>query len=228
MRIPFALFVINIIVSFHTCAEKQGKQEKSWGLGIVSRGVNNSFVDDTGYDPSVVPLFYYQGESFFMNGLELGTHLYKHNNNQVNFVSRMALFDGPEKYRENYKGYYLVSGFQWLSKVQENWQLGFEILSDLDGRFYGEISSTWDVNSGDWQFLPSISANYKSADFNSQYFALAEVTNEAIGGGIELKTTIEMRYHVMSNFYLIGSAGVNFIDNNAYQSHAIDQLHASA
>ena len=117
------------------------------------QGVNSRLVDDTGYDPSVVPLFYYQGESIFMNGLELGVHLYKHNNNQVNIVSRMALFDGPEKYRATYKGYYLDSGFQWLHTVQDNWQLGFEILSDLNGRVHGNISSAWHVNSGDWQSL---------------------------------------------------------------------------
>ena len=121
MRKVFAVLSLGIVASFHTVATSTAYQEMPWGLGIVSRGVNSSFVDDTGYDPSVVPLFYYQGETIFMNGLELGAHLFKHENNQVNIISRMALFDGPEKYRETYKGYYLDSGFQWLSKVQDNW-----------------------------------------------------------------------------------------------------------
>ena len=223
MRKVFAILSLGILVSFHSFATSTAHQEKPWGLGIVSRGVNSSFVDDTGFDPSVVPLFYYQGELLFLNGLELGAHLYKHDNNQVNIVSRMALFDGPEKYRATYKGYYIDSGFQWLHKLQDNWQLGFEILSDLDGRVHGNISSSWDINSGDWQVLPSISAHFKSADFNSQYFALAEASNETIGGGAELTAAIEMRYHVNSNFYLIGSAGVNLLDDNAYQSNAIEQ-----
>ena len=71
--------------------------------------------------------------------------------------------------------------------------------------------------------MPKVSARYKSASFNSHYYALAELTDQPIGAGIELNAGIETRYHVASNFYLLASVNGTYLDKNAYDSQAISQ-----
>ena len=71
--------------------------------------------------------------------------------------------------------------------------------------------------------MPKIGARYKSGNFNSRYFALQEITSQSIGAGIEFNTTIEARYHVGSNLYLLGSLGGTLLDSNAYDAKIIEQ-----
>jgi len=71
--------------------------------------------------------------------------------------------------------------------------------------------------------MPKIGARYKSANFNSRYFALEEITSQSIGAGIEFNTTIEARYHVGSNLYLLGSLGGTLLDSNAYDAKVVEQ-----
>ncbi len=223
MRKGFATLFIVIISSFNSFANENNYQEQPWGLGIVARGVNTSFDTKTEPDSSFVPLMFYQGDSFFMRGLEIGAHLYKEDKNQVNVIGRMTFFDAPEEYQDEIKGYHIDLGLQWRTSFNQSTELDFEILSDLDKRFYGNITSHWYYDSGDWELMPSLTARYKSADFNSQYFSLEESTNERIGAGIEINANVETRYHVNSNFYLIGSMSITALDKNSYESSAINQ-----
>lgn len=223
MRKQFAIFFTACIASFNSFADEQSTQENPWGLGVVARSVNTSFDATKEPSASFVPLMYYQGDTFFMRGLEIGGHLYKNDNHEINAIGRMSFFDAPEAYQNEIKGYHIDLGMQWRAKLQGNAQLDIEVLSDLDNRLYGNVTSHWYIEAGDWELMPSLTARYKSADYNSQYFSLAESTNERIGAGIEVNAKLETRYHVSSNLYLIGSAAITALDKNAYESSVIDQ-----
>ena len=223
MRLNFAIFFLVMFSSVNSFADPKAQPEKPWGLGIVARQVNTVFDAETEPDSSFVPLMFYQGDTFFMRGLEIGGHLYKEDKNQFNVISRMSFFDAPEEYQSEIQGYHIDLGVQWRTDLIPNTQLDLEVLSDLDGRFYGNLTSRWNIQSGDWELMPSLSARYKSADYNSQYFSLAWATSERIGAGVEVNASVEANYHVNSNFYLIGSVGVTGIDKEAYESSAIAQ-----
>ncbi|MFA0725129.1 MipA/OmpV family protein, partial [Vibrio sp. 10N.222.49.E5] len=73
--------------------------------------------------------------------------------------------------------------------------------------------------TGDWEFTPSATLRYKSADFNSAYYS---AEGESIGAGIDLNVGVEARYHVVSNLYLLGSTSVTRLDDNAYDSSVVE------
>ncbi|MCJ8318397.1 MAG: MipA/OmpV family protein [Colwellia sp.] len=218
-----ACFFTISLLSFSSLAEEKSYQEQPWGLGVTMRGASIAFDTESDKVSTFVPLMFYQGETFFMRGIEGGAHLYEYDNSQFNVIARMRFFDIPAEYQNQIQGDNIDLGFQWRNTYQEDTHLDVEIFSDINGRFYGNISNSWYIEHGDWEFMPSLTARYKSAEFNSQYFALEEITNERIGAGIEVNANIETRYHVYSNLYLIGSVGVTGLDKNAYQSSAIDQ-----
>lgn len=223
MRSYFAIIFAVLISPFNALATEHRYQEQSWGLGIVARDVNSSFQSPSNPDPSFVPLMYYQGEHFFMDGLDMGGHLFKAEDNQINFIARMSFFDAPEEYQADIQGYHIDLGLQWQTELSSNTAIDVEVLSDLDTRFYGNITGQWHYEFGDWQLMPAVSLRYKSADYNSQYYSLEDETNERIGAGAEFSTNLEARYHVNSNFYLIGAIGATALDSNAYESQVIDQ-----
>jgi len=223
MQKKLACFFTISLLSFNSLAEEQGYQEQPWGLGVAMRGASIAFDTESDKVSTFVPLMFYQGDTFFMRGIEGGAHLYEDGNSQFNVIGRMRFFDIPAEYQNQIQGDNIDLGFQWRNTYQEDTHLDVEIFSDLNGRLYGNVTNNWYVEQGDWEFMPSLTARYKSAEFNSQYFALQEITNERIGAGIEVNANIETRYHVHSNLYLIGSVGVTGLDKNAYESSAIDQ-----
>jgi len=223
MQKKLAGFFTISLLSFNSLAEEQGYQEQPWGLGVAMRGASIAFDTESDKVSTFVPLMFYQGDTFFMRGIEGGAHLYEDGNSQFNVIGRMRFFDIPAEYQNQIQGDNIDLGFQWRNTYQEDTHLDVEIFSDLNGRLYGNVTNNWYVEQGDWEFMPSLTARYKSAEFNSQYFALQEITNERIGAGIEVNANIETRYHVHSNLYLIGSVGVTGLDKNAYESSAIDQ-----
>ncbi len=198
-------------------------EDKNWGVAFLIRHAEIAFDTETDSVSSVVPMMFYQGEDFFLRGIEGGAHLYKKDDWQLNAIGRMRFFDIPQEYQNAVQGDSVDFGMQWRKEYQADTTIDLEILSDLDGRIYGNVAHNWHFQFDDLALWPSISAKFKSADFNSQYYALEALTQESIGAGIEFNAKVEARYHVGSNFYLLSSIGVTGLDNEAYQSFAVSQ-----
>lgn len=223
MRNLLIIIITTLLSISYSFADEVTYKEQTWGMGAVVRGASIAFDTEADKVSSFVPLMFYQGETFFMRGTEGGAHLYKEESNQFNVIGRMRFFDIPAEYQNQIQGDQVDIGMQWRTNLYQGAQLDFEVFSDLDGRFYSNVTSNWYFEEGDWEFMPSLTARYKSADFNSHYFGLEQVTNERIGAGVEVNANVEARYHVHSNLYLIGSLGVTGLDKNAYESSAINQ-----
>lgn len=196
-------------------------QEKDWGLAFLMRHADIAFNTEDEQVSSVVPMIYYEGSTFFMRGIEGGAHLYQQDDWQINAIGRMRFFDIPQEYQNAVQGDSVDFGFQWRKKYSENGFVVADVMSDLDGRLYSNLTGEWRFRYGDFDFKPSVTATLKSADFNSRYYALDVLTGESINAGVEFNAKVETRYHVTSNFYLLGSIGVTALDNQAYDSFAI-------
>lgn len=204
-------------------ANNKVHQEKTWGLGVLFRNAQIPFDTEADNVTSFVPMMFYQGETFFIRGIEGGAHLYQNNDWQFNAIARMRFLDIPAEYQNAVQGDTLDLGFQGRKKLSDRSFLDIELFSDLEGNPYANLSQSWYFQHDNWAFMPKISARYKSASFNSHYFALNELTEETIGAGIEVNAGIETRYHVASNFYLLASFNGTLLDKNAYNSSAINQ-----
>lgn len=216
-------FVASMFFTFTVIAQEKEFNEKSWGIGALIRHSTIPFDTEADKVSSFVPMMFYQGDTFFIRGIEGGAYLYEHDDWQINAIARMRFFDIPAEFQNQVQGDTIDLGVQWRKTSGKNTYLDVEVFSDLEGNPYANISQSWYLQHNNWELIPKISARFKSADFNSRYFALTEITQQSIGAGIELSATVETRFHVTSNFYLLGSVGATALDDNAYQANAIDK-----
>lgn len=221
--ITLSVFLFSIIFISNTQAQEANIQEKTWGLGVLIRNSTIPFNTEADNVSSFVPMMFYQGDTFFLRGIEGGAHLYQQDDWQINAIGRMRFFDIPAEYQNQVQADTVDLGIQWRKVTNEKDYLDVEIFSDLEGNPYANISQSWYFQHNSWEFMPKVSARYKSADFNSYYFALEDITNESIGGGFEFNAKVETRYHVASNFYLLGSIGATALDKNAYEATVVDK-----
>ena len=224
---PYLALLLIALVSYTNTANAAEKEkvfaEQTWGVGALFRNAEIPF--DTAADnvSSFVPMMFYQGETFFMRGIEGGAHLYKNQDWQINAIGRMRFFDIPAEYQNAVQGDTVDLGLQARRHFSENSFLDIELFSDFKGNPYANLTKQWYFQHNSWEFMPQISARYKSASFNSRYFALEDLTDEKIGAGIEVNAKVETRFHVASNFYLLGSVGATALDDNAYKANAVEQ-----
>jgi len=200
--------------------------EQTWGLGVLVRNAEIPFDTEADNVTSFVPMMFYQGETFFIRGLEGGAHVYQNNNWQFNAMARMRFFDIPAEYQNEVQGDTIDLGFQARKSFSNDSFFDVEVFSDLEGNPYANVGQSWYFQHDSWEFMPKLSARYKSASFNSHYYALsgiAEITEQSIGAGIEVNAGVETRYHVANNFYLLASVNGTLLDKNAYQSDVVSQ-----
>jgi len=197
--------------------------EQTWGLGALVRNAEIPFDTEADNVTSFVPMMFYQGETFFIRGLEGGAHVHQNDDWQFNAMARMRFFDIPAEYQNEVQGDTIDLGFQARKTLSNDSFFDVELFSDLEGNPYANVSQSWYFQHNSWEFMPKVSARYKSASFNSHYYALDDLTKQSIGAGIEVNAGVETRYHVAKNFYLLASVNGTLLDKNAYQSDAISQ-----
>ena len=225
------IYAVLLVFTFHVASTKADEnksknkvfQEQTWGIGALVRNAEIPFDTNADNVTSFVPMMFYQGDTFFLRGTEGGAHIYQQDNWALNGIARMRFFDIPAEFQNQVQGDTIDLGLQWRKTTDKNSFIDVELFSDLEGNPYGNLSKSWYFQQNSWEFMPKVSARYKSASFNSHYFALEQLTEQRIGAGVDLNLNIETRYHVGSNFYLLGSLGVTVLDNNAYHADSINQ-----
>jgi outer membrane protein len=220
--VSLALFS-TLFISFTIFAQDKLFNEQTWGIGALVRNAQIPFDTEADNVTSFVPMMFYQGETFFIRGVDGGAHLYERGDWQINAMARMRFFDIPAEFQNQVQGDTIDLGIQWRKSSGKNTHLDIEIFSDLKGNPFANISKSWYFQHNSWEFMPKVTARYKSADFNSHYFSLEQISQQRIGAGAEFNAKIETRYHVNTNFYLLGSFGTTILDNNAYQANATEQ-----
>lgn len=224
-----SLSVAIITVSFTTIAlgeDKKTTGEQDWGLAIMGRMASVPFTAQSG-DQTVstfVPMMYFRNDYVFVDGLEGGVFLTDWDDDayQINLLTRMRFVDIPASVQNANQGDTADFGVQFRHQFSDAWHLDWEVMSDDEFRFHSNFRASAEYQWGDWSIKPRATLRYKDADFNSQYYAFSEYTDQTIGAGVDLNLGIDARYHVASNLYLLGSTSVTRLDHNAYHADAVD------
>ncbi|MGB1974284.1 MAG: MipA/OmpV family protein [Vibrio toranzoniae] len=198
-------------------------EEQEWGIAAMFRTASIPY-DTSGGDQSVnsfVPMLFFKNDYVFIDGTEMGAYLYQTEDEKWSFnaISRMRFIDIPASEQNAIEGDTADFGTQLTYQLDEQWAVETEIMSDSEYNFHGNLRVKAKYETGDWEFSPSATLRYKSADFNSEYYS---ASNEAIGAGVDLNVGVEARYHVFSNLYLLGSTSVTRLDDNAYDSSIVE------
>lgn len=206
--------------------EKTTLGEQDWGIAAVYRMASIPFDTQSGEQTvsTFVPLMYFNNEHFFVDGLEGGAYLYASDDEkyQLNALMRLRFVDIPASEQNALQGDTFDFGAQLRYQIDPHWHLDSELMTDSDSRFHANLTVSGQYEFGDWELNPHLTARYKGADFNSEYYAFSSLTNERISAGVDINLGVSARYHVYSNLYLLGATSVTRLDNNAYNSSAIE------
>ncbi|NOH84029.1 MipA/OmpV family protein [Vibrio sp. 03-59-1] len=203
-----------------------GTEEQEWGIAAMYRTTSIPF-DTAGGDQTVstfVPMMFFENEYVFVDGIEGGVFLYNSEESdwRVSALTRMRFIDIPQSAQNANEGDTADFGMQLQYKIDDTWSFDSELMTDDDLHFHSNFRLNGQYEFGDWELSPRATIRYKDADFNSQYYAFKDVTGESIGAGIDVNLGIDIRYHVISNLYLLGSTSVTRFDDNAFNSSIVE------
>lgn len=206
-----------------SCGNAVAIEEQEWGIAAMYRTASIPY-DTSGGDQTVssfVPMLFFKNDYVFIDGTEMGAYLLESEDEkwQLNAISRMRFIDIPASEQNAIEGDTADFGAQLTYQLDEQWRLETELMTDDSYRFHGNFRAKGYYEVGDWEFTPSATLRYKSADFNTEYY---EVDGKSIGAGADFNVGIEAKYHVVSNLYLLGSTSVTRLDDNAYQSSIVE------
>ena len=205
--------------------------EKDWGIAV---GIRSAKIPYNAKEESVqdfIPLMFYDGDLFFIRGLTGGIKLYNKDAWQFSLLGRYRYFDIPAEYQNLVQGNALDVGGQLKYRINDNLETNFELMTDDESRYYSSLEAKYHWESGSWELFPYATLRFKSADFNDHYYGLdgfsdpdnpSNTFSNKIGSAFDLTLGSEIRYHVTSNFYLLGRAQLTTLDSKTRDSISIE------
>jgi len=224
------IFAVATLSVFSFSAEAYDVPEKNWGIAVGYRVAEIPYPADENRVDDFIPLMFYDGDIFFIRGLTAGAKLYNHDRWLFSFIGRYRYFDIPSEYQNLVQGNALDLGVELKYRINNNFETNFEIMSDDESRYYSALNTSYHWESGSWELFPYATLRLKTADFNDHYYGLdgfrdpndpAKIIDNKIGSGFDLTLGSEIRYHVISNFYLLGRAQLTALDSNTRSSPSI-------
>ena len=222
-------FLLTTIVLSLSVAETNERQrviydEKEWGMGAVLRSatipyIKSEYSKDTTVS-SFIPFLYYQGENFYIDGVEIGYSFYKTEAWSTSIFTRLRFTDLPSDLQNNIQEDRYDPGIKFRYMFEKDHNLDLELMSDYDGNYYTNLAYEKRFDFGDFEIKPYAIGTYKSSDFNSKYYGL-NVHN--IDGGFDFTAGANMRYHVSGNFYLLGNFQTKFLSQSASESEFVKE-----
>ncbi len=210
-------------LSFEEPTELLTKRSQ-WGLGISYRSATIPYANVTENSvTSIVPMMFYQGEHFYINGLEAGLHGWKNKNWQLNALVRTRFFDVPSEYQNAAGGDTADFGFQVKHDFQNTYYAQSDLMFDDEARFHAIATLGKKIHTPKYVLNSSLSARFTTSRFNSRYYGLEGLipSGAALGKGLDFSATLKGRYHLISNLYLLGGASITYLNKAVKNSPTI-------
>ncbi len=226
------LFLLFVLFVFSFSAYAYDVPEKDWGIAVGFRLSRIPFPSAEKQVADFIPLMFYDGDTFFIRGLTGGIKLYDKDQWQLSLIGRYRYFDIPAEFQNLIRGNGVDVGGRLKYRITDDFESSVEIMSDNDSRFYSTLNARYHWDHGSWDIIPYATLRYKSADFNDRYFGLdgftdpndlSQTFSNKIGSGADLTLGSEIRYHVISNLYLLGRAQITTLDSKTRDSRSIER-----
>ncbi len=194
--------------------------EQDWAIGALLRYATIPFATGDRTVASFVPMMFFEGERFFLRGIEGGYAFYKADNWKLSAMGRMRFFDFPKEYQNLLMADNVLWGLQFHYEPLPLSYMEVEALSDLEGHFLTNLRAGFLKHSGLFHIETYLQAQLKTAAFNNYYYGL---TVADMGPGIEWSAGVLTYYHLLSNLYLFGTAKLTFLDKNVRSSELVNR-----
>jgi outer membrane protein len=226
LSLVLILFSLAVTASADTTETADTIEGANWGIAIGYRYADIPYPAKDESVDDFIPL-----DIFFIRGLTLGAKLHNQDAWQFNLLGRYRYLDIPEEYQNRVQGNEFDVGGEVRYRFDNDFEASLEFMSDDDSRYYSSLGARYLWESGSLELFPFATLRFKSADFNDRYYGLDGYTNpdnptedlgNKIGSGIDLTLGSEIRYHVISNLYLLGRAQLTVLDEDTYDSPTIE------
>lgn len=222
MKIPFYLLLLLPIISL---AESNVTEPADWGLGMVIRNASIPYADPALSSAtnvsSAVPVLYFESKYLYMDGIEGGLKYDLDENWRVALITRLRFSDIPKELQ----GYVQLStydfGPQLRYKLDQNNFLDLEFMAHVRGHPYANLSYRGKFQLDAWELKPYATLRAKTSNFNSLYYAFDKYTGESISGGIDYTAGLDLKYHLVSNLYLLAGGEVTLLDKAARNARLV-------
>ncbi len=189
------------------------------GIGIGIRFASSPFIGNDAEDDStlydILPLFYYEDDHFYIDGLEGGAKLLTADDWQLHLLARWRFFDVPDDVYDNLIDTDVIDWGLAARYQPEQFYLEMELLADGRQR----LSSNWragaELQSGSVSWEPYAGVRFKEARYNKYYYGL---TVDDLGGGMDVVAGLEARYPLFAELFLLGSVEATWLGNAARSS----------
>ncbi|PQJ29985.1 MipA/OmpV family protein [Rubritalea profundi] len=190
-----------------------------WGVAMGVRYASVPYASDDKATSDIFPLFYYEGERFFLRGDYGGVKLWEGDKYGFNALARHRFTDIPAEFIDKVNGNTLDMGLQAFWKLDEQSQLQFDVLSDPQGRFHSAARWAGDYSKPNWRFFPELEIRFTGSEFNSHYYG---VDTYDLSEGIEARARFKARRRVVSNLHLEGRVEGAWLGSEASKSRAVE------
>ena len=194
--------------------------EPTWGIGVTVRTGLIPFVTEEHTVSSFVPMMFYDGERFFLDGLEGGVKLFNGESFKVDLLGRLRFFDIPKIYQNDIQEDTLDLGLRLKYFITDGLETSLELMSDDYGRTHGNFRIRYHAQSGNFEFWPFLNFRRVDSDFNSYYYGLGLSDVDA---GNEFSMGLSGRYHLWKNLYAIGEIQATRLSEEATELSYISQ-----
>ncbi len=196
-------------------------KEQKWGIGFGVRMASIPFKGDDSTLHDLIPLFYYEDEYLFLDGLEGGLKLLDREDWQLRLLARWRFFDVPD---DDYDAFIDTDVLDWGLQLhfQPNKEpLYFEVdfMADERQRFSSNWRTGLDMEHGPVRWNPYLNLRFKDSRFNDYYYGLSQVD---VDGGVDVSVGIEAKYHLFNEVFLVGSIEGTWLDDNARDSFYVE------
>ncbi|MFO6424118.1 MipA/OmpV family protein [Motilimonas sp. KMU-193] len=212
------LLLLIVILSSHSYAVDYAEKAGSWGVGIGIRDADIPFATTDKRVQDVMPLLFYQGDKFYLDGMTSGYQLYQHEDVSAGFVGRFRFFDLPKESQNELQGFSMHFGGDVQWRVNQQLKLSWEVLSDEESRFHSNLRVETHFKGADWDLTPYLVARYKTERFNEYYYGLKQYN---LNSGVDWRIGAKGRYQVYQNLYLMGHLGASRLEKDVYQHEHI-------
>ncbi len=199
--------------------ETQQSSWPSWGVGIGVRSASMPYKTSGNTVNDVLPLLFYQGENFYLDGFSGGYNFYTRDAFSLGVAAQLRFFDIPRSAQNTIQGTQMDAGVKVTWHYSPELDLSASLMSDSDGRVYGDVTGEYGFQGNGWDASLYTTLRAKSSRFNDTYYGLQQ---EDIGYGFEGKAGVKGRTQLYQNLYAVGHLGATFYDHDTYSSQAID------
>lgn len=206
------LVILCLALSATALADHRGhaREPRDWGIAFGLRSAQIPY-EATGtrvYD--AIPMFYYDRDAWlFLDGLEAGLRLLRHDAWELAALGRYRFFDIPAEYQNRVRGHALDVGARLRYRFNPWLRLDAELLTDQQGRYHANLGGGFRWQNRRLVLRPWMRLRFKDAAFNDRYYGL---DRESAGAAVDLQAGAEARFLLFGDFYLLGQIDFTWLD----------------